>query len=230
MKVKIFIIMILFISSVYSQNDLSTMLKKYEGKTGIKEIESLTKKGVNESLKKDIDMGDSFIFYKGATSLMIASAYGYTDIVEYLIKNKANVNAKTKVSEDEIFEYVQTPLTYAIQGRNAKIVELLLKNKADVINESLGSTPLIRASVNGDDEIVKLLIKYGANVNIASGENFYPLMAAAVNRNTSTVEILIDAGADLDVEDFDGRDVLWYAENGGDFDTINLIKTFIMYK
>jgi ankyrin repeat protein len=51
------------------------------------------------------------------------------------------------------------------------VVEFLLKKSASVKVETKdGLTPLTQAAFNGSDEIVPLLLEYGADVNKARGD------------------------------------------------------------
>jgi len=80
------------------------------------------------------------------TPLMYAAIYGYIDIAELLIKARANINehqlAKV-LSKDSNYtsdlrliesKNGNTALTLAIKNNHIEIVELLLKNGADLIN------------------------------------------------------------------------------------------------
>ena len=78
--------------------------------------------------------------------------------------------------------------------------ELLRKNGANV-NAALtrknasGWTALHYAAVNGDIDLVKYLIKHGANINKASAEGSTPLFLAKMGGYNEIVKILRNAGA-----------------------------------
>jgi ankyrin repeat protein len=60
-------------------------------------------------------------------------------------------------------------------------------------------TPLIEAAANGYLDVVKLLIKNGADVNL-KGEAWYgPLHAAAAKGHIEVVKILLENGADVNI-------------------------------
>jgi hypothetical protein len=59
----------------------------------------------------------------------------------------------------------------------------------------MGWTALHYAVVNGDTELVRYLIKHGANVNKATGEGSTPLYLAKVGGNEAIIKILKNAGA-----------------------------------
>ena len=64
----------------------------------------------------------------------------------------------------------------------------------DARNEHSGYTSLHHAANNGLNEIAKLLIKKGANVNLKADVGYTPLMLAT---NTVIAELLIKKGANL---------------------------------
>jgi ankyrin repeat protein len=58
-------------------------------------------------------------------------------------------------------------LSVACVYNNIDTVKLLLDNKADIeARDDDGATPLFNAVLNGNTEIVRLLLEYGANKNI----------------------------------------------------------------
>ncbi len=115
------------------------------------------------------------------------------------------------VSVDTPFKYLRyediTPLGLALSENNVKMVEFLLKhganpNVAYLYNSKL-TYPIFEFSINFlRENILKLLIQYGADVNILNGKQETPLDAfdrAGKNRWGGSLEqqrkILVDAGA-----------------------------------
>ncbi|KAG4275871.1 hypothetical protein FPRO04_07990 [Fusarium proliferatum] len=72
---------------------------------------------------------------------------------------------------------------------------LLLAAGADV-NAYIGNTALKLAVINGDEELVKVLIEAGADVN-ASKKGLTALEVAVNNNNTDMAKLLVKAGASL---------------------------------
>lgn len=113
----------------------------------------------NQSVDEVIEMlekVDTEINLDGGTPLNHAVNYDRIEVVEYLIKRNANINAKHDG------EY--TPLMSACEGGNLELVQLLLKAKAD-INEkdNYGNNALWKATFFEHEEIVELLLKAGAD-------------------------------------------------------------------
>lgn len=69
---------------------------------------------------------------------------------------------------------------------------------------SRGTTPLIRAASSGDVEVMKLLLQYGAEADLAQADLQTPVSALAGSRGNRDqvaegMKLLAEAGADLDV-------------------------------
>lgn len=98
------------------------------------------------------------------------------------------------------------------------LVHRLLQQGAnvDLQNES-GWTPLMYAAHYGHYNVVKMLIDYGANVNITEKiQGRTPLMLAASCGHTRCIEVLITLGAaDIDMTDTQGHNAAYYAIHSG---------------
>tara|TARA_Y100001934_G_C12346405_1_gene773050 strand:+ start:244 stop:1635 length:1392 start_codon:yes stop_codon:yes gene_type:complete len=87
--------------------------------------------------------------------LMVATITGSEMIVEYLIKNGANVNSKSRTGA--------TSLILAAFKNSKEIVQILIANGADVnAKDNRGRTPLSAANNNKNQEISKILRENGA--------------------------------------------------------------------
>ena len=121
-------------------------------------------------------------------AIVNAAYQGNTELVDFLIKNGANVNAAG--------DGKRTPLVYALFGENVRMTELLLANGArpnSMYDD--GDLPLekaIRARQNST-ALVAALLKYRASPN-ADGRP--PLMSAISVRNLEALKLLLAHGAD----------------------------------
>lgn len=166
----------------------------------------------------------------GTTVLMIASSYYYyDDMVEFLVRNGAEVNLKdsegktallwaasnslpnakilvangAKVNEaanDGMTPFLQATLGVSSGKVHIELCELLRKKGANINatlqrTSAMGWNALHYAAANGDVELVKYLIKYGANVNKATGEGSTPLFLAKLGNREEVIKILKRAGA-----------------------------------
>lgn len=115
-------------------------------------------------------------------------------IVEYLIKNHADPNAKNN--------HGFTPLYFAAFKGYLDIVKHLVKNGATLdLQDKDGDTPLYAAASEGYLDIVECLIKKGANPNMKNYRGTTPLHAAAKGGYLDIVKYLVENGADVDAVD-----------------------------
>ena len=75
-----------------------------------------------------------------------------------------------------------------------------------------GWTALHYAAANGHDEIAKLLLGYSAYVDAPSPNGTTPLMMAARGDHVSTIKLLLDGGADLNAKNQIGMNALDFAK------------------
>ncbi|HKT97637.1 MAG TPA: ankyrin repeat domain-containing protein [Paraburkholderia sp.] len=75
-----------------------------------------------------------------------------------------------------------------------------------------GWTPLHYAAANGHDDVAKLLIGYSADVNALSPNGTTPLMMAARGDHMSTAKLLLDHGANLNAKNQIGMNALDFAK------------------
>jgi serine/threonine-protein phosphatase 6 regulatory ankyrin repeat subunit B len=164
--------------------------------------------------------------------LTIAAMAGQVDIAKYLIECGAQVKSKDIVfcsiymqhtekvkfhhdtitnlagTEDPDFsESVRSALDYITAPRyveRAKMVELLL--------DSLGSVPsdtLLEVCARGHTETVKIMLDYGAEVNLQDVRTgMSALMGACFGGHPEVVKLLLDRGAEVDALDSKGNSPL----------------------
>lgn len=99
----------------------------------------------------------------------------------------------------------------SVNSDNTELVTRLLDSGLEVNSHARNdATPLIHASRAGATEVVRLLLKRGADVNI-HGRGQYdvpPIHAAAQSGELAVVELLLQHGADVDSEAPDGSTAL----------------------
>lgn len=89
-------------------------------------------------------------------------------------------------------------MSAVVWGTSARVARLLRGGADPNRPDRDGSTPLYRASVQGNAEIVRVLLAAGARPDVESGtgDEGLPLCAAAVWGHDATVRELLAAGAD----------------------------------
>ena len=131
--------------------------------------------------------------YDGETPLCYATRTNNFDLLQLLIKYKANVNAKDKDGH--------MPLHNAILNKNYNIIELLLKEGADkktLFDSHIGArgyreTPLNHAARTNNLHLLKLLFKYGgANMLSRDYNKATSLHLAALNGHIEIATLLLE--------------------------------------
>ncbi|XP_062575297.1 putative ankyrin repeat protein RF_0381 [Saccostrea cucullata] len=174
--------------------------------------------------------------------LCVASSKDYFEILEELIKRRANVNQCDRNGN--------TPLCYASKSGHLRTVKFLLENDADInvgasclssackgghldvveflidkvdVNQfdNICDPPLHCASGQGHLGIVKYLVEHGAEVNLQGFYNENSICRAAENGHFPVVEYLVEHGAVV-------SQAIFIAMERGQEDIINLmLKTYV---
>ncbi len=120
-----------------------------------------------------------------------------------------------------------TPLMIAVLRKNIDIIEIFLKNGADInFRNNKGQTPLHIASRWGHPEVVDYLIKNGTLIESRDWLSWTPIMWASLRGKTEVVEVLIRNGANVNVRDIDGNTPLILASWHGHKNTIKLLLSY----
>ena len=206
--------------------------------------------------KADIDLPDP----DGATPLLVAVMNANWDLAKQLIDAGADVNQWDVFGEAPL--YTAIDLRNRIDGGRASIDEpntttglgilrLLLERGADPNMQlffkpanvrgglhTRGATPLIRAAMNADVEVMKLLLEKGADATLATADRQTPIHAvlagrAPENQAVELIRLLQKAGADVNVvalinhgEEIRGGTALHYAVRKRYKEVIKLLASF----
>lgn len=207
----------------------------------------LTPKELGESLLVAARKGDSAkisnLLAQGAdinfqdeydwAAITIATTLNHKDVVATLIKAGANVDIVTA----EGFAF--TPLKLAVYMGHKDIVQMLVNAGADVnaTNDREGEKASLTAifflgasnyNKTTYTDILKTLLKAGANPNPAKGEYnegfITPLMAATSLGNVEAVKILIEYGAKVNYKTPEGITACFIAEKRNQQEMIDILK------
>jgi hypothetical protein len=128
--------------------------------------------------------------------------------------------------------FLRTPLLLAVILKDQEIVKAFLSASGEADAKVLvnarnlrGQTILEIAAASGDLEIVKTLIKWGAEVNpqLLVGTSS-PLQAAAANGQLQVARYLLDSQAEALQQRQDDKNALQLAEENGHHDIANLLR------
>jgi ankyrin repeat protein len=95
-------------------------------------------------------------------------------------------------------------------------VELLLLHGANVLTKYYeGWTALDWAGVGGNNDVLKLLLEYGTDLNAEGNGRNKALLLAAEEGHEQTVQILLDNGANVNAQDSLGSTALEFTAGWG---------------
>ena len=155
----------------------------------------------------------------GGTAISIAAQTGYVRTVELLVKSGADVNLPLYIGA--------TPLNIAIDSGHIEIARLLLQAPGMQVNIKgiEGITALAHSSCRGQKDLVRLLLRKGADPNIANDIGVAPLHLACLYGHLAVVQVLLHASADMDAEVKDAQTYTPYdlAELGGHREVMSVL-------
>ena len=140
-------------------------------------------------------------------ALMNASCSGNAELVEYLINQGADINYENK--------YNSHALLVACEGRHLGVMEVLLKHDAWVNAMRMGpdseeDTCLNIACKRGDIEMIRLLLKYKADMTVYNSNGLSPFTTAYTRGFHEAVDLFLKHGVDLN----NNASRLYYQQNG----------------
>lgn len=115
------------------------------------------------------------------------------------IKDVNYIEDRKYLNKKEDIKYADDVLLLDATQRNdlKEVRHLLISGvPADIKNHD-GFTAVHQSSIDGNDEMLKLLLDFGADVNCRDDDGWTPLHAAAACRRRTIVCTLIDYGADM---------------------------------
>ena len=148
----------------------------------------------------------------GRTPLSYAAENGNDALVKLYLEQGANANLRDKTG--------RTALSHA---KTAAVAEVLLANGKVQVDARSGDgrTPLSYAAGNGNNGLVEVLLKHGANVNSQEKTGRTPLFHAAICGTVDVIQsLLVVPGLDGGVRDGWGRTAFGYALSNGYLATI----------
>jgi ankyrin repeat protein len=128
------------------------------------------------------------------TALHLAAKNGHHRVLEFLIRNGA------EIEEKDLYGY--TALHHAVENNHELSVQQLLDHNANVeatIDQRLDlQRPMHIAAREGYDVIIRLLLGKGADINICDSMSNRPFNLAIKNKNINVGKLLVESGAFID--------------------------------
>lgn len=148
---------------------------------------------INHLIEKDADVNLLTAVHKWAP-IHYAALVGNRQILMLLIEKRADVNVKTREGETALmlaFSSLRAPLAYSV-------VEDLLNYGADInAKNSEGQTCLIIATINGQKDRVRYLLRHHPNLTLGDNLQMTALLNAIAYRKIEIARILTAYGADV---------------------------------
>ncbi|XP_076684312.1 uncharacterized protein LOC143377171 [Andrena cerasifolii] len=151
-------------------------------------------------------------------SLMSAVCEGRLERVRELISSFGLPYSR---NQSEGYDLLRT----AIEKKHAEIANLLLANgcKVNKKNKNRVNSPLHYAAINGEVELVRVLLDKGAKVDARNSHGKTPLHNGVTSRKTEIVELLLNKGANVNHRDNSDITSLHLAAENGTEDIIELL-------
>jgi uncharacterized protein len=156
------------------------------------------------------------------TALMWAATEGYLEIVNLLLKHKADVKVKNAAN--------YTALMYATESNYREVVAVLLDQLAQLDQSPsihdrnhYGETVLMTMARHGETDLVQRLVSLGAEVNATNKIGDTALYLAVDSGHTYTVKALLDLGGQANTENLGGWTPLMMASARGDLEIMAVL-------
>ncbi|RHZ59002.1 hypothetical protein CDV55_105232 [Aspergillus turcosus] len=138
--------------------------------------------------------------YQQHTALAFGACRGLENVIRRSLAAKpGDINAKIGSIIPTSGEAFHTPVCYALQHGQTRVLELLLDEYgADIEQHCCKSiTPLNCAVGLGKLDLIKVLIDRGANIHAGEGGGPRPLLQSALSGDLGCMQFLIEKGADV---------------------------------
>ncbi|KAL8927509.1 MAG: hypothetical protein Q9208_002314 [Pyrenodesmia sp. 3 TL-2023] len=116
----------------------------------------------------------------------------------------------------------RTALFWAAARKDMEKADFLLRHGADATIKSFdGQTAVHAAARSGSEQMVHLLLDYGANIHVVDKHNKLPLHVAVTRK--WDIEYLLQLGSEISATDCYSRPAMWYAAEKDSFDNVQAL-------
>lgn len=177
----------------------------------------------------------------GETALHVAARHGSFGAIERLLSRGANPNVKDKegrmpvqlamryegAAEMLLAAGAEIPdILVAARAGRSDLVRQFIQNDKRAVNARTdeGETPLYIAALLGHDEVAKVLLAYGADVNAADNYQITPLHRAAEYGHAKVVALLLAHHANRNAKHWHGQTPADFARENRQDETLRLLE------
>lgn len=174
----------------------------------LKELLQNKKINMNPVLPADTILidGDSKWYADGQTPILLASYYGYSDLVSMLLNYGADITAKDTI-DDAMAIHIASARGYADTAAVILDFASLKASSIDIVNigDNTGTSPLMWAAMNNQVSAIAVLLRYNADINLQDDDGWTALHFAAASDSYRAVEIILKNNADVNITDIEGK-------------------------
>jgi uncharacterized protein len=180
----------MLLAAYYGHPELAEVLVRHGAKADVFEASALGDlETVRRLVRTDPKLVNAFA-PDGFYPLGLAAFFGHRAIVQFLLKNGADVKAAARNAQKV------TALHGAVARRDVEIVRMLLEAGADAnARQERGFVPLHDAAANGNAALVEMLLKHGARTDAKADDGKTPGEMAADRGHKEIAEKLKTASA-----------------------------------
>lgn len=149
------------------------------------------------------------------TPLHVASSEGSLGVAKLFIASGVDIEAVTASGE--------TPLQIATAYNRVEMVRLLVDSKANLAATNHIGNPLHYAISEKHEELTRLMIEWGAEIEARDRDGDAPLALAAMKGFRPAVQLLLERGADVHAKSNEDRTALHHAASQGHADLVALL-------
>ena len=192
-----------------TDNSNNTALIMAAMKNKVHMVELLLEYNADPNLKNSPQKhtGSFHDMHFGSTALHWASMEENYDIIKLLLENGADPNIMNLVFKN--------PLYFSVKNGDFNAVKIMLENKGDATEIFDGGETLlyiIASRYEYKNDIAKLLIQHGVNINAQNRLGNTALHRAILRYNIDLVRILLENGADPYISNKENKNSLEHAE------------------
>ena len=151
----------------------------------------------------------------GMTPLLHAAAAGDLDIVQWLLRNEADVDARDSRGRCALY--------YALVNKHERIVRDFLARKPQLNVSTTDGQTLLETAME-QVSMVRLLLDAGADTELGNKRNRTALIVAVLEKKTEVVQLLVERRANVHHRDKDGfNPILIATAHSTDADIVRIL-------